>query len=198
MQREKRKTVAAALTALTLLISAVAIAQGRNGGGPRDSLGEQDRISGRARGQDRDQDSVADRDQDRTGDRDRSQDQDQLHVQDRDHLRTQDIYGSELMTREERRQYRDRIQEMQTVQEWAQFRSEHQAQMLARARAQGADLPAPFYGQQLMTDLERAQLQRQLQAATSEQEREQIRAENRNVMQERAREHQIPLGELEE
>lgn len=40
------------------------------------------------------------------------------------------------MTREERREYRDRIGEMATVQEWARFRAEHQARMTDQERKQ--------------------------------------------------------------
>jgi hypothetical protein len=101
------------------------------------------------------------------------------------------------MTREERREYRNRMGEMATVQEWARYRAEHQTRMTARAREQGVELPAPYYGQQMMTDQEREQLRDRLRNAASNQERERIRAEHRVRMQERAREHQIPLSELE-
>ena len=69
--------------------------------------------------------------------------------------------------------------------------------MMARAGEQGVDLPAPLYGQQLMTDQEREQLRERLREAATEQERERLRAQHREQMQERARENQIPLSELE-
>src|SRR5690606_27239395 len=136
--------------------------------------------------QDRDQDRVQDRDQDR----DRLRDQ--LHVQDREQLRDRDILGSELMTRQERREYRNRNEARQTVQEWVGARDQHQERMLARARQEGVTLPQPFYGQQLMTDQERERLRERLQDAETEQERLRIRNEHREEMQVRAREHQIP------
>lgn len=58
--------------------------------------------SGLALAQDRDR--LQDREQDRLADRDRDQDRDR------------DIYGSELMTRQGRREYRNRMGEMATVQ----------------------------------------------------------------------------------
>jgi len=100
------------------------------------------------------------------------------------------------MTDQERAQYRDRIRQMTSDREWAQFRYEHQTRMLARARERGVTLPDPFYGQQLMTDRERTQLRRRLEKAATEQERERIRAEHRTQMQERAREVGVPSAEL--
>jgi hypothetical protein len=101
------------------------------------------------------------------------------------------------MGRDERRQYRERIREMENVGEWVRFRAEHQARMLERARERGVELPEPLFGQQLMTDQERERLRERLEDAQNEQERERIRAEHREEMQERARVHQIPLSESE-
>jgi hypothetical protein len=199
MKQGVLKSVAGTLIALSILGGSSAFAQGRD----RDRATDEDRTTDRGRIQDRDQDRIADRDrlldrdQDRLADRDRDRERDELHVQDRDQLRDRDIYGSELMTRQERREYQNRIREMETVQEWARYRAEHQAQIMARAREQGVDLPAPFYGQQLMTDQEREQLRERLRDAASDQERERIRAEHREQMQDRARLHQIPLSELD-
>jgi hypothetical protein len=191
---------------ITLALSATTagLAQDRARDRARDPAAGQDRVADRDRVQDRDQDRITDRDRiqdrdqvrDQDRDRDRDRDRLQLHVQDRDQLRDRDIYGSKLMTREERKQYRDRIVGMKSVREWAQFRAEHQKQMMARARERGADLPAPLYGQQLMTDQERERLQQRLREANTEQERERIRNENRERMQQRARENQIPLNEI--
>jgi hypothetical protein len=121
---------------------------------------------------------------------------DQLLVRDRDQLRNRDIFGSELMTRGERNEYRERIAAMTSVQEWARFKAEHQTDMLARARERGVDLPRPLYGQQLMTDQEREQLQQRLNAAGTEQARRQIEAEHRELVQQRARAYGIPLSAL--
>lgn len=197
MKQGMLNAIWAALTGLGMLGGGAAFAQDRDRN--RDQDADQDRTAQQDRIQDRDQDRIADTDrlQDRDQDRDRVEGSVELHVQDRDQLRDRAIYGSELMTRQERREYRNRIGEMEEVEEWARFRAEHQTRMMARAQEQGVELPPPFYGQQLMTDQERVQLREQLQSAASEQERERIRAEHRAQMQERAREHEIPLGELE-
>ena len=200
----KHRLFTSMLIALSLTASAGAFAQDRE----RDRAGNQgqvadqdriqdrnqDRVADRDRIQDRDQDRLQDRDQDRLQDRDR--DRLQLHVEDRDQLRDPDIYGSEVMTRQERREYRNRIAAIQTVPEWARFRAEHQARMQARARQEGVTLAQPLYGQQLMTDQERERLRERLANAETEQERQRIRDEHREQMQARAREHQIPPNEL--
>ena len=190
----------ASLALLSVICTAPGLAQDRDRDRARDVSADQDRVTDRDRIQDRDLDRTADRDQDRDRDRDQDRDQDRdrdpLYAQDRDNLNSRAIYGSELMTRTERREYRDRIGAMTNVQEWARYRAEHQVRMLARARERGVDLPAPLYGQQLMTDQERERLQERLQAAVNAQERQRIEAQNRTEMQERAREYQIPLSEL--
>jgi len=102
------------------------------------------------------------------------------------------------MTREERREYRNRIQAMQTMEQWVRFRAEHQQRMLDRARHEGVTLSPPFYGQQLMTDQERERLRERIENAANEQERRRIRNDHREQMQARAREHQVPSSELGE
>jgi hypothetical protein len=51
----------------------------------------------------------------------------------------------------------------------------------------------PIYGSQLMTEQERAEYRDRMRAATSEQEREQIRQEHHARMQERAEERGVML-----
>ena len=206
--RPRTASMIAAIAISTIGLAALASAQDRDRGRDQtaeqdrdrvsDRTGDRDRLAERDRALDRDFDRDRDRvqDVDRVQDRDRDQLRDPLHVQDRDQLRDRDIYGSELMTRQERREYRDRVQNVAGVPEWAQFRAEHQQRMLARAEERGVELPPPFYGQQLMTDQERERLRERLQNAESEEERARIREEHREQMQERAREHQIPLSEL--
>jgi hypothetical protein len=71
-------------------------------------------------------------------------DQDQLQDRDqtRDQLQDQDrIYGSQLMTNEERLEYRNRMRAAKTIEERAQIRNEHHERMKIRAREQGVTLP---------------------------------------------------------
>lgn len=58
------------------------------------------------------------------------------------------IYGSQLMNKQERDQYRQRMRDAQTAQERDRIRQEHHEQMKERAKAQGKTLPdnPPPYG----------------------------------------------------
>jgi len=85
-------------------------------------------------------------DQDRTRDQDRVQTPDKDQTRDQDRLRTQDktqdqIYGSQLMTQEERNAYRNQMRNAKTAQEREQIRKEHHEQMKVRAKEKGVTLP---------------------------------------------------------
>lgn len=51
------------------------------------------------------------------------------------------IYGSQLMTREERLEYRNKMRNLKTVEEREQFRLDHHKQMQERAKERGVTLP---------------------------------------------------------
>lgn len=51
------------------------------------------------------------------------------------------VYGSQLMTREERAEYRAKMRSMKTREEREAFRMEHHQKMQERAKAQGKTLP---------------------------------------------------------
>lgn len=55
---------------------------------------------------------------------------------------------------------------------------------------------APMYGHQLMTEQERAEQMARMRAVATEEEREQIRAEHHEQMQERARQQGIDLPDV--
>ncbi len=87
--------------------------------------------------------SVAD---DKDQDRDRTQDQTKDKTQDktRDKLQTRTndrIYGYNLMTEEERLEYRNRVRTLKTAKEREQFRLEHHKKMQERAKEKGITLP---------------------------------------------------------
>lgn len=67
-----------------------------------------------------------------------AQDKDQDRVQQRDQDR---IFGSQLMTQQERLDYASRMRSMKTEQERQAFRLEHHNQMQERARQRGVTLP---------------------------------------------------------
>lgn len=51
------------------------------------------------------------------------------------------IYGSQLMTQQERNEYRARMRSLRTAQERERFRLEHHERMRERARERGITLP---------------------------------------------------------
>jgi negative regulator of sigma E activity len=65
-------------------------------------------------------------------------DQDRDRVQQRDQDR---IFGSQLMTQQERNEYANRMRSMKTEQEREALRLEHHKQMQERAREKGVKLP---------------------------------------------------------
>jgi hypothetical protein len=85
---------------------------------------------------------AADQDQDRLRDQDRLETPDQTRDQDRLRTRDQDqVYGSQLMTQEERNAYSERMRAAKTEQEREQIRKEHHEQMKVRAKEKGVTLP---------------------------------------------------------
>ncbi|MGE5028260.1 MAG: hypothetical protein ACM3JK_07280 [Betaproteobacteria bacterium] len=67
---------------------------------------------------------------------DQAQQQDQVRQQDQ-----QRIYGSQLMTPEERNAYRAKMRSAKTQEEREKIRAEHHEQMKARAKERGIALP---------------------------------------------------------
>ena len=51
------------------------------------------------------------------------------------------VYGSSLMTQQERNEYQNQMRQMKTAEERANFRAQHHEQMKQRAQAQGKVLP---------------------------------------------------------
>jgi len=80
-------------------------------------------------------------DQDRIQDRLQAPDQDRI----RERLQTQDqeqIYGSQLMTQQERAEFHARMRSAKTAMEREQIRNEHHQRMQERAKEQGVTLPS--------------------------------------------------------
>lgn len=129
------------------------------------------------------------------------------------------IMGTQLMTEEERDQYRIAMRGLKTEEERAAMRARHHVDMLERAREQGvelSDLPGPGGGRKgagprgkgraergegrgqhrrrnLMTAEERKQYREELRSKTTDEERDQVRKEFREKKRERARERGIEL-----
>jgi hypothetical protein len=73
-------------------------------------------------------------DQDRTRQQDQTKDQIQGSAQDR-------IYGSQLMTAQERQEFRSRMRSAKTTREREQIRAEHHERMKVRAKERGVTIP---------------------------------------------------------
>ncbi len=72
-------------------------------------------------------------------DRDRTQDQTQDRT--RDQIRDRDIYGYQMMTAQERSEFRTKMRAAQTAEERERIRAEHHARMQERAKERGIALP---------------------------------------------------------
>jgi len=150
---------------------------------------------------DQDRDRLRAHDQDKDQDRDRVQDRDRLHVTDPASLRDEDIYGSALMSKEELKQYRNQLMNMETEQAREHFQIQHESKMQERAQLRGQDLvppgQGPIYGGELMTVQERNQYREQLRYIDSDEEREEFQARHQEQMNLRAKALELDIEEAE-
>lgn len=178
-------------------------------GPPQDRPEPQDRAQAERGQMDRDRDFDRDMDRDRLRDpdraddpaQDRDRDQDRIHAPDFARLSDDDIYGREVMSSQERDEYRMQLQAAVSAEERQRIEAQHRETVLARARAQGVDLAPPgkgIYGGALMSVEERNQYREQLRTMSSDEERRRFVAEHREAMQQRARAQGVPFEDLEE
>jgi hypothetical protein len=127
------------------------------------------------------------------GERDRPPAQSPMNMSDRE------IYGSELMTEQERNQYRKQLANKESEQAREQYRTQHEEQMQERAKSEGKDLvppgQGPVYGGELMTVEERNQYREQLRRMETEEERLQFQAQHREKMDARAKALELEVEE---
>ena len=122
-----------------------------------------------------------------------SQDQDRMRTQieARDHasLRDEEIYGHELMSKEELNQYRKELKTMNSAKKREQFQMQHEEKMRARALQQNKEIvppgQGPIYRGDMMTVQERNEYREQLRRIESEQERAEFLARHREEMNKR-------------
>lgn len=138
--------------AALFLASMTAVAQGRHGQG---AAQPQDRAQVERGQRDFDRDRMRDRDRTTSPsqDRDRTRDQDRTHAPDNASFGADGkaygengsgIYGGELMSVEERNQYREQLRLTESDPEaQTRFKAQHQEEMQRRARAQGVVLNDP-------------------------------------------------------
>jgi|GEM_PF-7022158 len=181
---------------VTAVLSTVQVGVAQDRQRDRDHDAQQNQQIDRARTFDRDRFIDRDRSIDRDSDRDRLHRQEPLH--------DVEVYGRQLMTRQELYEYRERLRKATTEAERSRLHAEHRQEMQARAREQGVSIPVgallggKIYGQRLMTEQERSEFRAQLQNAKTSQEREQLLSAHRTEMQQRARQQGIAVDSLDE
>lgn len=118
------------------------------------------------------------------------QDHMRIETQDRVKFRDEDIYGHELMSRQELNQYREQMQKMHTTAQREKFQAQHEEKMRARALQQNKDIvppgQGPIYRGDLMNVRERNEYREQLRVIESEEERARFLARHREKMDQRA------------
>mgnify|MGYP001819315719 FL=1 len=192
-------TITALFAAALILTPLTSVAQGQGKGA---GAQPQDRAQVERGQRDLDRDRLRDRDRLTTPERDRDRIQDRTHVPDFAKLGDQDIYGGELMTAEERNQYRQQLQAASSSDERAQIEARHRQEVQLRAREQGVDVVPPgkgIYGGAMMSVEERNQHREQLRLLESDPEkRTQFKAQHQQKMQARAKAQGVPFEALAE
>ena len=124
--------IAVAALALTPVLADAKGGPGK-GGQPRDRAQVE-------RGQ-RDMDRLHDRDRITNPQKDRDRVQDRTHAPDHAKFGDPEIYGGQMMTEQERNQYREQLRLIgDDEQKRTQFMAQHREEMQKRAKAKGVDL----------------------------------------------------------
>ena len=126
--------------------------------------------------------------------KDQVRDRDRIHQEEQVRLRDEEIYGHELMSRDELARYRKELAVQKTAEQRAQFQYEHEERMRERAKAQGKDLvppgQGPIYRGDLMSVEERNEYRERLRNLKTDEERMRFEAQHRAEMQARSQEAQ--------
>ena len=183
----KSSTVISVLVALILASMSSFAGQGQGQGGNAGAN------QARQVDHDREYDREYSRGYDRKYDRDR--------LQSPASLKDQDIYGNELMSDAERKQYRDELGNSTTQKSQLKLQARHEQAMQERALQQGQDLvppgQGPVYGGELMSVQERNKYREQLRLIDSDQEREQFQAQHHDLVNQRAQALGLEVEEAE-
>ena len=135
----RTKTGLFAIASAALLLTPALVQAGGHGGG-----GQGQKPAPVVRGQqDMQRDQVRDRDQTKTPDqdRDRVRDQDRIHVPDAANVGNEKIYGSKLMTEQERLEFQERLRKTDAgSRERTELLAQHREEMQQRAKARGVTL----------------------------------------------------------
>jgi hypothetical protein len=182
----KIRTAMSILVASILTVTSMSALAGQ-GQGPGNGGANADRMHQ----VDRDRNYDRDRRQDRDRSDDPRQDRDRDRLQDPAKMQDGDIYGNELMSNAERKQYRKELGNYGTQESREQYQARHEEKLQKRALQQGKDLVPPgqgrIYGGEFMSVQERNQYREQLRLIESNQEREQFHAQHRDRVNQRAK-----------
>jgi hypothetical protein len=139
-------TIGILVASALALTSASAVAQGRHG---QDGASAPQRAQVERGQRDYDRDRMRDRDRvsDPAHDRKRDRDQDRTHAPDNVQNGNQGIYGGEMMSEQERNQYREQLRLTESDPEARnQFMQQHQEKMRLRAKERGVKIADPPAG----------------------------------------------------
>lgn len=141
----KTQTTISLITAAALaLTSFSAAAQGRQQGGPKHD--PQDRAQVERGQRDFDRDRMRDRDRVSAPERDKVRDRDKDRVNAPEHAKfgESEIYGQELMSVQERNQYREQLRLTESdPKAQTKFKAQHAEKMRTRAKEKGVALKEP-------------------------------------------------------
>lgn len=140
----KIQTTIGLLTATVFALASFSAAA--QGGKQQGGAQPQDRAQVERGQRDFDRDRMQDRDRATTPsrDRDRDRDQDRTNAPDNAKYGDSEIYGSELMSTQERNQYREQLRLTESdPQAQTKLKAQHEEQMRVRAKEQGVKLGEP-------------------------------------------------------
>lgn len=117
------------------------------------------------------------------------------------------VRGSQLITREEREEFRNKMRSANSAEERQQIQQEQHERMRSRAEERGLSMPNDppadgglktqkqdrVYGSQLMTQQEREEFRNKMRSANSAEERQQIQQEHHERMKLRAKERGLNM-----
>lgn len=182
-----RNHIAVLVAAAVVLTPLAGFAQGRgNAGGGYQGQGAA-QVERGPRDLDRDRGKAVDP----AYQRDRDRDQDRTNAPDFGYMKNRDIYGSELMTKKERKAYRKELAAAGSVEERARIEATHREEMQVRANQKGVAIQPPgqdIFGGAMMSVEERNTYREQLRLVGKDPEkRAQFMADHKEKMQLRAK-----------
>ena len=137
----RRATALFTLATAALVLTPLAALAGGHGQGRGGEAGPPERAQVERGQRDHDRDRTRDRDRIEEPQHDRDRIQDRTHAPEDAGFNDKDIYGHELMSVQERNQYREQLRLVEDDPEKkTQFMAQHREQMQVRANAQGKRL----------------------------------------------------------